>query len=316
MSKYIIKEPDAGKRLDKFLNEKIEVITRSQLQKLIKNEGVLVNGEKTSVHRFLKIDDEVKLVPPKKSKIEDNMVILDKKSKAPKYKLDVIKKTKDYLIINKPAGLLVHEAPGFDETTLVDLLIKKFPRIKKVGDDPLRPGIVHRLDREVSGLMVVARNLDMFEYLKKQFKSRETKKEYLALVYGAPQKPDGSINFNIDRSETVDYKMAAVPTHENRGRKATTEFELLKKINNYSLLKLTPHTGRTHQIRVHLNAYGLPIVGDLVYHPKKLKTKIKMNRIFLHAQKLGFTDRQGKWLEFEAKLPVELDEILKNLKNS
>lgn len=316
MSKYIIKETDAGKRLDKFLNEKIESITRSQLQKLIKNEGVLVNDEKTSVHRFLKEGDKIKLVPPKESKIENNKIIIDKKTNAPKYKLKIVKKTKDYIVINKPAGLLVHVAPGFDEKTLVDLLIKKFPRIKKVGDDPSRPGIVHRLDREVSGLMVVARNLDMFENLKKQFKTRQTKKEYIALVYGAPQKPDGTINFNIDRSETVDYKMAAVPEHENRGRKATTDFELIKKIGNYSLLKLTPHTGRTHQIRVHLNAFGLPIVGDLVYHPKKLKTKINMNRIFLHAQKLGFTDLKGDWQEFESKLPQDLIEIIDNLKNS
>ncbi len=316
MSKYVVKEIDAGKRLDKFLNEKIEAITRSQLQKLIKNDGVIVNGEKTSVHRFLKINDEVKLVPLKQSKIKDNKVIIDKKSKGPKYKLEVIEKTKDYLIINKPAGLLVHEAPGFDETTLVDLVVKKYKDIKKVGDDPLRPGIVHRLDREVSGLMVIARNMDMFEHLKNQFKTRKTKKEYIALVYGAPQKHEGTINFNIDRSETVDYKMAAVPEHEGRGRKAITEFDLIEKLGNYSLLKLTPHTGRTHQIRVHLNAYGLPIIGDLIYHPKKLKTKIKMNRIFLHANKLGFTDCEGKWLEFEAKLPAELDEILKNLKNS
>jgi len=316
MSKFIIKKNDVGQRLDKFLNEKIEFITRSQIQKLIKNEGVLVNGEKTSVHHFLKTGDEIKLVQPKEAKIENNKVIIDKKTKAPKLKFKVVKKTKDYIIIDKPAGLLVHEAPGFDETTLIDLVLKKYPDIKKVGDNPLRPGIVHRLDREVSGLMVIARTLDMFDHLKEQFKKRKTKKEYLALVYGAPQKDEGIINFNVDRSETQDYKMAAVPAHEDRGRKAITEFELIEKIGKYSLLKLTPHTGRTHQIRVHINAYGLPIVGDLVYHPKKLKTKIKMNRIFLHAQLLGFNDLKGNWQEYKSKLPKELTEITKNLKNS
>jgi len=273
-------------------------------------------SKKTSVHHFLKTGDEIKLVPPKQAKIENNKVIIDKKTNAPNLKFKVVKKTKDYIVIDKPAGLLVHEASGFDETTLVDLVIKKYPDIKKVGDNPLRPGIVHRLDREVSGLMVMARNLDMFEHLKKQFKRRKTKKEYIVLVYGTPQKDDGIINFNIDRSKTMDYKMAAVPEHEDRGRKAITEFELIERIGNYSLLKLTPHTGRTHQIRVHLNAYGLPIVGDLVYHPKKLKIKIKMQRIFLHAQLLGFNDLKGNWQEFESKLPKELTEITEKLKNS
>ncbi|MDP2685300.1 MAG: RluA family pseudouridine synthase [bacterium] len=316
MSNFTIDKSDANKRLDKFLNEKIEFITRSQIQKLIKNEGVLVNGEKTSVHHFLKVGDEVRLVPPKEAKVKDNKVVIDKKTSAPKFKFKVIKKTKDYLVIEKPAGLLVHEAPGYDETTLVNLVTKKYPDIKKVGDDPLRPGIVHRLDREVSGLMVIARTLDMFEHLKQQFKKHETKKEYIALVYGTPQKDEGVIKFNIDRSETKDYKMAAVPEHEDRGRKAVTDFELIEKIGKYSLMKLTPHTGRTHQIRVHLNAYGLPIVGDLVYRPKKLKVKIKMQRIFLHAQLLGFNDLAGQWQEYESKLPKELTKITKNLKNS
>lgn len=313
---FNINPESSGWRLDKFLNDHIPDLTRSQLQKLIKNQGVLVNGEKPSVHYFLKAGDKITLVPPKNSKIKNNKVLIDKKTATRTFLLKVVSEEKDFLIIDKPAGLLVHEAPGFDETTLVDIILKKYPDVKKVGDDPLRPGIVHRLDREVSGLIVIARTLDMFDHLKKQFKIKLAKKEYTALVYGAPQKDEGEISFNIARSETSDYKMAAVPEHEDRGRKAVTRFELLEKIGNYSLLKLMPLTGRTHQIRVHLNAFGLPIVGDLVYHPKKLKTKIKIDRIFLHAQKLGFEDLTGKWLEFESKLPPKLEEILKNLKNS
>jgi len=316
MSKFKIIKSDTGKRLDKFLNEKIEDITRSQLQKLIKNQGVLVNGRPVSVHHFLKEKDSVELVTPKQLKVQENKFIVDKKTDAPEYNFELVSETKDYLVINKPAGLLVHEAPGFDETTLVDLILEKFPDIKNVGDDPIRPGIVHRLDREVSGLMVMARNLDMFEHLKKQFKTRSIKKEYVALVYGAPQKTEGEIKFNIDRSETQEHKMAAVPENENRGRKAITEFELIEKIGNYSLLVLRLKTGRTHQIRVHLNAFGLPIVGDLVYHPKKLKIKIKINRIFLHAKTLGFTDLSGNWQEFSSNLPDELKKILQTLKKS
>ncbi|XOU94322.1 MAG: RluA family pseudouridine synthase [Candidatus Kerfeldbacteria bacterium] len=327
MNRYSITKDDAGKRLDKFLTGKLD-ITRSQIQKLIKNETILVNNKSAVVHKFLKEGDiiitdnkPVTTTNDINTTSQENFVTSSLKKitnifKPAQHKLNIITETENYLIVNKPAGLLIHEADGTNEITLADQLVKKYPKIKKVGENPIRPGIVHRLDREVSGLIVVAKTQDMFDHLKSQFKERTIKKEYITLVYGTPQKNEDEINFNISRSETKDFKMAAVPEHEERGRKSITGFEVLENIGNYTLLRIMPKTGRTHQIRVHLNAYGLPIVGDLVYKPKKLKTKIKMSRIFLHAQYLGFTDLDGKWVEFTLPLPEKLQNILNNLKKS
>ncbi len=327
MSNYTITKNSTGQRLDKFLTGKLD-ITRSQIQKLIKNGTILVNNKPAIVHKFLKQDDVVTtdnqpivIKNEENDTNKENIITTSFKKisnifKPAQFKLVIIAETQDYLVVNKPAGLLIHEADGTNEITLADQLVKKYPKIKKVGENPIRPGIVHRLDREVSGLVAVAKTQDMFDHLKSQFKGRTIKKEYIALVYGAPQKNEDEINFNNSRRETKDFKMAAVPEHEERGRKSITGFEVLENIGNYTLLRIMPKTGRTHQIRVHLNAYGLPIVGDLVYKPKKLKTKIKMSRIFLHAQYLGFTDLDGKWVEFTLPLPEKLQNILDNLKKS
>ncbi len=310
--------PASGRnqRLDKFLARSLNM-PRSQIQKRIKSSAVLVNGQQPTVHQFLKEGDVITFKENKSAPAQVSAPAMERHKKTAQAEtpaLGIIAQTADYLVVNKPAGLLVHPVPEKKEMALTDLLLEKYPEIKKVGEDPVRPGIVHRLDREVSGVLAVAKNQSMFNHLKDQFKSRKTKKEYIALVYGAPQKPDGEIRFNIDRSDTVDHKMAAVPEHEDRGRAAITHFELLEKLGNYSLLRLMPATGRTHQIRVHLNAYGLPIVGDTIYKPKKLKQKIKLDRIFLHATTLGFYDLSGKWQEYEAPLPPALQSILENLK--
>jgi len=333
MSEFTITSIEKGQRLDKFLITKLPDQSRSQIQKRIKAGGILVNNKKPTIHQFLKKNDVINIsvaqasLPALADKTARGQFNLpaqaavpelpqQKETQAQRPALGIISDTDHYIIINKPAGLLVHEAPGSQEPTLVDIILKKYPKIAKVGEDPLRPGIVHRLDREVSGLLVIAKTQDMFDHLKKQFKSRQIKKEYTALVYGAPQKPEGEISFNIDRSETIDYKMAAVPTHEERGRRAITEFEVTEHLGNYTLLKIKPKTGRTHQIRVHLNAYGLPIVGDLVYKPKKLKTKIKMDRIFLNAHYLSFKDLDDKLKEFTISLPANLENILAKLRIS
>lgn len=320
MSKFTISSAEKGQRLDKFLVKKLPDQNRSQIQKIIKAGGVLINNKKPTIHQFLKKNDVINInvaqvsVPELADKTARGKFKLPAQVSVPELRLNIITEKNNYIVINKPAGLIIHEASGHQEPTLVDIILKKYPQIAKVGEDPMRPGIVHRLDREVSGLLVIAKTQDMFDHLKKQFKGRQIKKEYTALVYGVPQKPEGEISFNIDRSETIDYKMAAVPTHEERGRKAVTEFEVIKRLGNYTLLKIKPKTGRTHQIRVHLNAYGLPVVGDLVYKPKKLKTKIKMDRIFLHAHYLGFNDLDGKWKDFTISLPAKLEDVLAKLR--
>jgi 23S rRNA pseudouridine1911/1915/1917 synthase len=244
----------------------------------------------------------------------------------------IIKETKDYLVIEKEAGVIVHPGSGIEDLTLIEEIAKKYPKIKKVGDDPLRPGIVHRLDREASGLMVIALNQKSFLDLKKQFQDREIVKEYKVLVYGQIEKEKGTIDFPIKRAASG-HKMAAMPksngdNYKNpraRGnmiasldaREAISSFKVEKKFINYTLLKVNIKTGRTHQIRVHMFAYGHPVVGDSLYCTKKTTAKNKklnLNRIFLVAQKLEFTDLKGEKQSIGIDLPPDLSEFLSKIK--
>ncbi len=229
----------------------------------------------------------------------------------------IIKETADYLVINKPAGLLVHGAPHIKEKTLTDWLLDKHPQIAKVGESPERPGIVHRLDKDVSGLMVIAKNQITYEHLKAQFQDRTLTKEYTALVYGRLLKDEGDIDFPIKRSRQG-FKMAAVPQNFNQEqetvRKAMTHFQVIDARINYTLLKLRIKTGRTHQIRVHLAAYGYPIVGDNLYGTKTTKIKnkkINLGRLFLVSTLLEFSDPQGQIVNTQIDLPADLQAFLK-----
>jgi len=224
----------------------------------------------------------------------------------------------EFVIINKPATLLVHGSDHIKEETLVDQLLVDYPELSKVGEDPARPGIVHRLDRLASGLMVVARTESSFENLKNQFKKRKTEKYYTTLVFGKIEADSAEINFPLKRS-TKGNKMAAMPSTVNgerneEGRNAITEFEVVKRFINYTLLKVKIKTGRTHQIRAHMAAYGNPIVGDEVYSTKKTREKnkkVNLGRIFLVADCLSFSDLKGERHTFKLDLPVELEDFLK-----
>ncbi len=234
---------------------------------------------------------------------------------------EIISETNDYLVINKPAGLLVHGGIGIVGETLVDWLLKKYPDIKNVGEDPERPGIVHRLDKDVSGLMVVCKNQKTYEHIKAQFQDRSIKKEYTALVYGKLTKDDDEIDFPIKRS-SGGFKMAAVPrnfaTHsDDKIRHAVTLVKVIKKMVNYTLVNLNIKTGRTHQIRVHLFAYGHPIVGDNLYCTRitKLKNqKHNLGRVFLVSTKLEFNDLDDVRQEFQISLPTSLLKFLESAK--
>ena len=310
MKKFSIKKEDENQRLDVFLAGVLG-ISRSQAQKKIKTGEVLVNEKNETAHYQAQAGDVVVVETRYITSLQPNAKTRYTASLPP----EIIHETNDYLVINKPAGLIVHGGNGIAEPTLTDWLEERYSNIRKVGDDPARPGIVHRLDKEVSGLLVIAKTNDMFDHLKKQFQNRTVKKEYTALVHGTVETRRDEINFPIARS-SKGYKMAAKPTNQ-AGRRAVTELLVKQHFTNYTLLNIAIKTGRTHQIRVHLSAYGHPVVGDDLYGTKKtraLNEKLKFGRIFLHARQLEFYDFKNEPVKFTSKLPEELTRLLANLK--
>ncbi|MBT4349333.1 RluA family pseudouridine synthase [bacterium] len=294
-------------RLDKFLTEQLNDQTRSQIKKLILSGLVLVNEESCSVHHWLKKDDIIK--------INTNNETPAKKIIPKKLQPKIIEQTDDYLVIEKPTRLLVHPTEKLETDTLADWLRDNFPSIAKIGDEPMRPGIVHRLDKDVSGLMVVALNNPSFYALKKQFQDRTIKKEYLALVHGAMRESEGEINAPIERDrETGLMKVQIV---KKAGKVAITTYKVERKFINYTLIKVKIKTGRTHQIRAHLYSIGHSMVGDTLYRTKDIRKKKKIIddlRIFLHAHYLSFQDQDGIWQEYTSPLPNNLEKFLTTLK--
>lgn len=306
--KNITYNQNSKERLDKFLSQELPDLSRSQIQKMIKGEEVLVNGKIATVHYWLKNGYVISLV--KKATISKQELTKKKAAvKLPEPK--IIAETADYLVLDKPAGLLVHPASSASGKTLIDWLVKKYPKIKKVGENLERPGIVHRLDKDVSGLMVIAKNQSMYAHLKKQFQTRQVKKIYLGLVYGQVQADEGTIDFPLKRSR-LSGKVVAMPKG-TEGRESITAFTVIKRFANYTYLELDLKTGRSHQLRAHLTAYGYPLIGDQLYFNKKNKDKFKLGRVFLHAHKLSFADLSGKHLEFISGLPENLNNIVSQL---
>ena len=319
--KIKIDKEQAGQRLDVFLCEFLGV-TRSQIQKMIKQAMILLNdAPPKKFGERLSIGDIINFAPEKKE-TKKTKIMVEKKAK--KVKIKIIKETPDYLVVDKPAGLLVHQTEAEEENTLADLLVEKFPEIKKVGESEVRPGIVHRLDREASGLLVVARTEKMFKHMKKQFKNREVEKEYYVLVYGHFADKHGLIDFEIDRGH--DGRMVCRPKTDKLklknvdkiqpGKEALTEYWVEKEIGRFSFLRVRIHTGRMHQIRVHMFAMNHPVVGDTLYFNPKLikKNDIELDRLFLHSYRLGFRNLKKEKIEFKIDLPKELQAYLEILK--
>ncbi|MFA6428808.1 MAG: RluA family pseudouridine synthase [Candidatus Buchananbacteria bacterium] len=325
-NKFSILEAEIGQRLDKVLTQRFPATTRSQWQKLIKQGLILVNNIIVTPHHFLRIGSEISLLPakpltpPKKITTKKLVALIP----------EIIFENKDYLIINKPSGLLVHPTTRKEKNTLVAWLKKKYPKATKTflasrrldSEEKKRPGIVHRLDAEVSGLMVIAKTIEMYHSLKEQFANRQINKNYLALVYGVITKDEDIIALAIGRS-TSQGRMAAHTQTADKDREAKTEYWVLKRFINNTLLKVKIYTGRTHQIRAHLQAIGYPIVGDPLYRPKKdtfhdsrkkIKIKNDLMRPFLHSTTLGFSDLAGHWQEYNNNLPPELADYLKKLR--
>jgi len=297
----------AGTRLDKFLVSKLPKFSRHFLQLAIKNGQIKVDARSVPIHYFLKNEQIINIA---------NLTEPSQRTLTPSSEVrwKIVKELPDYLIIDKPAGLTVHPAAGVHGTTLIESIVGNYPEIMEIGEDKLRPGIVHRLDKDVSGLMVIARNQAMFIHLKNAFQNRMVLKKYLALVIGQVQQPSGVIDFPLARSKTKHGRIAARPKNDPTARTAITKFEVIKLFQHTTFLMLILETGRTHQIRAHLNAFGHPVVGDKIYHPAKLAFKATPGRIFLHSHQLGFHDLNNDWQTFVSPLPLELEQFLTQLK--
>ncbi len=303
--KYIIKDQYqiyTNKRLDIFISSVLE-ISRNQAQHIIEKGKVKVNNKRESKHYKLREEDKIEIeeIRSKQSKIDKDIL----------KKIKIVYACDSYLVISKPSGLPVHPDSKYSlEDTLAGYLVERFPEISGIGEKS-RPGIVHRLDMQVSGIMVVARSSEMFEYLKNQFKNRTVKKVYKALVFGKINKEEDCIKSPLARRK--DGFMKTSP----EGRRAETYFIKEKEYQNFTLLQVYPKTGRMHQIRVHLNFYGHPIVGEKVYISKKYKKSrfsFLLARPFLHSWKIGFYNLDGDWVEYISELDIELKRFLKQLK--
>lgn len=290
-------------RLDVFLVRHAD-LSRSQLQKKIKAGEITVNQKTLKPHHLVRPGDviaiaDLSLPVHTEARVTDTL------------KPEVLFEDDEYLVVNKPSGLVVHGGPGIHEATLSDWAVAHDPRIAEVGDRPgQRPGIVHRLDRDASGVMVIAKTKKVFDDLKTQFQNHSITKEYLALVYGRVVDESGRIDFAIARKADKSGLMVARPKSQE-GKAAETLFHVERFVKGMTLLRVQTLTGRGHQIRVHFKAIGHPLVGDPLYKIRKLKiTKITAPRIFLHATKLEFDDLQGQRRNFEAPLPSDLAQFL------
>ena len=297
-------EGNSKQRIDKFLAEKLDK-PRNQIQKMIKNKLVLVNNVTKSAHYALKENDIIEV------DTKEQPQKINKK----KYKLDIIFENKNYLIINKPAGISVHSSESSKgEPVLTDLIIKHFPAIKKVGESSNRPGIVHRLDKNVSGILIVAKTPKFYKHIKTQFLERKINKYYTALVHGKIEGDEDTITFPLTRSQENKVMIVALPVNSDDGREAITKFFVEKRFLKYTLLDIQILTGRTHQIRVHFKAYAHPVVGDRKYKIKTYPVDETLNQLFLHAHKLEFTDLKNNLVSYTAKMPKQLNDFLKNIK--
>ena len=285
-----------GIRLDRFVVEKCPELSRTHAQKLIGDGYITVNGHVAKASLKLNAGDRVDIVIPP---------TLPSPLAPEAIPLNIIYEDDDLLVVDKPAGLTVHPAPGHLEHTLVNAILSHFPHLADISDS-LRPGVVHRLDKDTSGVMLVAKNKVAQDNLINQFRTRSIMKAYLALVKGRLTPECGIIEAAIGRDPRNRKRMAVVTL----GREARTEYQVIKYTGNYTLLEVMPETGRTHQIRVHLSAIGYPVVGDPVYGVRSPH----LSRQFLHACRLGFKlPSTGEYVEFKSELPPDLEQALRDI---
>jgi 23S rRNA pseudouridine1911/1915/1917 synthase len=289
-------------RLDRWLSSHKPDLSRARWQELIKTGHVRVNNQVKKPHYELRANDvvETEIPPPEPTELV-----------AQEIPLNVLFEDADILVLNKPAGLVVHPAPGHSSGTLVNALLYRCKDLPGIGGD-LRPGIVHRLDRDTSGVLVIAKNDCAMAGLAAQFQSRKVQKQYAALVWGRPVPDRGTIQTLVGRNPHNRKKMSV---RTASGRAAITHYHTIQKFAEASLLRVRIETGRTHQIRVHLAHIGHPVVGDAQYgRARKTKRSLPANRQMLHAEYLAFAHpRTGLPLEFHAPIPEDMSSLLKRL---
>ena len=297
----------SGERIDKFLSKNLNDVSRSRIQKLITEGKVLVNGVRVSKHHRLVCGQEIN--------IEDLSTInYGPDITAEEIDLNIVYEDKSILVISKEAGMLTHPAPGNEKHTLVNALMYHCKNLSELSGKE-RAGIVHRLDKDTSGLLVAAKDENVHHRLSEMFAERKVKKIYIALAEGRFKEDRGEIKLPIGRSR-IDRKKMSVAI--DNGRNAVTAFEVIEEFRHAALLNIYPRTGRTHQIRVHLNYIGHPIIADQVYGTRfssKIAKMIGLERQFLHAAKLEFTHPiTEKLMEFEDPIPQDLSESLERLR--
>lgn len=306
MKRINVKKDNPEIRLDKFLVREFFSHSRGEIIRNIRAGNVLVNNKKVKPSYILRRGDAIS----SKLKVRSEKLIPNRN-----IRIEIIYKDENIIVINKPAGLQVHPDKNESKNTLVNWLIHKFPEVINVHDDSaeanFRPGIVHRLDKDTSGVVVTARNIKAFQELKKLFKEHKIEKKYLALVYGKLKNKSDVISKPIARSSTYKKQVIAGRKTKTKIRKALTEYKVLKEFNDYSLLKVTPKTGRMHQIRIHLFSIGHPIVGDKIYKLKKLK-RVDAPRQMLHAKSISFK-LLSKNYRVNANIPGNMTSFMRNI---
>ncbi len=302
MEKYIVEKNDENKRLDAYVSQINNKITRNAAQRLIEENHILVNSKQQKVSYKVKMGDIITIEQPTPKEIE---------LKAENIPIDIIYEDDNIIVVNKPKGMVVHPANGNPNGTLVNAIMAICKdSLSGIGGE-IRPGIVHRLDKDTSGLLIIAKNDEAHVNMSEQIKNHEVKKTYIALVRGVIKENEATIDMPIGRSQSDRKKMVV----NKNGKNAVTHIKVLKRYEKYTLLEINIETGRTHQIRVHLSHIGYPIVGDYTY--SNGKNEFGIIGQCLHAKRLEFKHPiTQKEMKLEAPLPKYFEEILKKLDNT
>lgn len=316
MKEITLSDENMGQRIDKYLTSEMEDVSRGEVIRMIKSGAITVNGKNTKPSYSLKGSDVIEIgeYVDRSQEITPNKNIF----------IDIIENNDDFLIVNKHLGLQVHPSHREREKTLVNALLARFPEIKGVGEDEERPGIVHRIDKDTTGLLIVAKNQKTFTALKKCFSKREVKKTYHAIVFGHFDEKTGEIDAPIARATSYKKQKIAFGKYKGDSRESQTLYEVIEqyKINDLplSLVEITPKTGRTHQIRVHMAHIGHPLLGDERYYTKNerkitlpIPKEYDIDTFFLHAKDISF-EINGKNHHFSVKYPDRFNAIVRYLR--